>query len=97
MTDPLDKKAMVFISSDTAIARSIVTTPDTPPERVAALRKAFDQVVKDPELLAEAKKSKQDISPMSGEEVQKVVNSIVDTPKEVIDRAKTVLVDPAKK
>ncbi len=97
VTDPLDKKAMIFISSDTAIARSIVTTPDTPPERVAALRKAFDQVVKDPELLAEAKKSKQDMSPMSGEDVQKVVNSIVDTPKEVIERAKTVLVNPAKK
>jgi len=97
VTDPLNKKAMVFMSADTAIARSIVTTPDTPPERVAALRKAFDQAMKDPDLLAEAKRAKQDISPMSGEEVQEIVNSIVNTPPEVVARAKEVLVDNAKK
>ena len=51
------------MSADSAIARSIVTTPDTPPERVAALRRAFDAAMKDPALLAEAEQAQQDISP----------------------------------
>jgi hypothetical protein len=91
--DELNKKALTFMSADTAIARSIVTTPDTPPERVAALRKAFDAVMKDPELLAEAKQAKQDISVSSGIEVQKIANSIVGADPAVVARAKTVLLD----
>jgi tripartite-type tricarboxylate transporter receptor subunit TctC len=90
----LDKKAMIFMSADTAIARPIVTAPGTPPERVAALRKAFDAVMKDPALLAEAKKVKRDISVTPGIEVQRIASSIVNTDSAVVARAKTVLVDP---
>ncbi|MPZ41644.1 MAG: hypothetical protein GEU95_27095 [Rhizobiales bacterium] len=88
----LHKQVLTFISADTAIARSIVTTPDVPAERVAALRAAFDAAIKDPELLKEAAQAKQDISPSSGAEAQKIANSIVDTSPEVIAEAKKVLI-----
>ncbi|MGH6768879.1 MAG: Bug family tripartite tricarboxylate transporter substrate binding protein [Xanthobacteraceae bacterium] len=94
--DELNKKALIFMSADTAIARSIVASPGTPPERVAALRKAFDAAMKDPELLAEAKRAKQDISVVTGIEVQKIANSIVNTEPDVIARAKTVVIDTSK-
>ena len=89
--DELAKQALVFMSADSAIARSIVTTPGTPPERVAALRRAFDAVMKDPELLAEAKQAKQDISTDTGEEVQKIANSIVDTNPAAVAKAKEII------
>jgi tripartite-type tricarboxylate transporter receptor subunit TctC len=92
----IDRAVMVFISAETDIARAIATTPDTPPERVAALRKAFDATMKDPEFLAEAEKSGFDISPVSGVEAQKIATSIVDTPPEVVARAKAILEGPAK-
>ena len=63
-----DREVLRFISADTAISRAAVTTPETPPERVAALRKAFMDTMRDPQFLAEAEKMQVDISPLSGEE-----------------------------
>ena len=44
-------------SADTGITRAFVTTPDTPRQRVDALRRAFDATMKDPQFLAEAEKA----------------------------------------
>ena len=89
--DELSRQAMIFMSADSAIARSIVTTPDTPPERVAALRRAFDAAMKDPALLAEAEQPQQDISTATGEEVQKIANSIVNTNPAAVAKAKEII------
>jgi tripartite-type tricarboxylate transporter receptor subunit TctC len=89
--DDLAKQALVFMSADSAIARSIVTTPGTPPDRVAALRRAFNAVMKDPELLAEAKQAKQDISTATGEEVQAIATSIVNTNPAAVAKAKEII------
>jgi tripartite-type tricarboxylate transporter receptor subunit TctC len=89
----LHKQIMAFISADTAIARSIVTTPDVPAERVAALRQAFDAAMKDPALLKEAAQAQQDINPTSGAEAQEVANSIANASPEVIAEAKKILGD----
>jgi tripartite-type tricarboxylate transporter receptor subunit TctC len=91
-----DRQVLAFISADTGITRAVVTTPDVPPERVAALRRAFDATMKDPEFLAEAERAKMDISPTTGEEVQKVAASIVDTPAPVLTRAKAILEAPVR-
>jgi tripartite-type tricarboxylate transporter receptor subunit TctC len=93
--DELHRQAMVFMSADAAIARSMVTTPDTPPERVAALRRAFDAVMKDPALLAEAKQAHQDISVATGEEAQQIANSIANTNPAAVAKAKEII-DPDK-
>jgi tripartite-type tricarboxylate transporter receptor subunit TctC len=87
----LQKQVMTFISADTAIARAIVTTPDVPADRLAALRAGFDATMKDPELLKEAAQAHQDISPSTGTESQEVANSIVNASPEVIAEAKTIL------
>jgi tripartite-type tricarboxylate transporter receptor subunit TctC len=92
----MDRAVLTFLSADTAIARSLVTTPDTPPERVAALRRAFDATMRDPEFLAEADKALLDIDPMTGEEAQKIADSIVNTPPDVVARAKLLLGDLLK-
>jgi tripartite-type tricarboxylate transporter receptor subunit TctC len=92
----MDRQVLTFLSADTAIARSLVTTPDTPPERVAALRRAFDETVRDPDLLAEAEQAKLDVVPLGGEESQKIADSIVNTPPEVLARAKSLLGDLLK-
>ncbi len=58
--------------------------PGTPKDRVMILRRAFDAATKDPELLAEAKKSKFDISAVSGEEVERLVADIAKLPAELM-------------
>ena len=52
--------------------------------------------MRDPDFLAEAEKATLDVVPMSGEESQKIANAIVDTPPEVIARAKLLLGDLLK-
>jgi tripartite-type tricarboxylate transporter receptor subunit TctC len=92
----MDRQVLTFLSADTAIARALVATPDTPPERVAALRRAFDATMRDPDFLAEAEKATVDIVPMTGEEAQKIADSIVNTPPEVVARTKLLLGDLLK-
>lgn len=91
VSDPKAKQVLRFLSLDTAIARAFVAAPGVPAERVAALRHAFEMALKDPALLAEAAKSKTDISPSSGKEAQEIATEIVDTQPEVVELAKKVL------
>ena len=71
--------------------RPIVAAPGVPPDRVRVLRRAFDQSLKDPELLAEAQKQRMDVDPESGENLQKLAKQILEQPAEVIARVKKVL------
>ena len=86
-----DRQVLEFISADTAISRPLVTNAGAPRERVAALRRAFDATMKDPEFLAEAEKSKTDISPMTGEEAQKIAAATINTPPDVLARANALI------
>jgi tripartite-type tricarboxylate transporter receptor subunit TctC len=86
-----DRKVLAFVSADTEINRAVVTTPDTPPERVDALRRAFDATMKDPLFLAEAQKAGIDINSSTGEEAQRVADFIANTPAAVVTRAKALL------
>lgn len=56
-----------------AMNRLYVLSPGTPREIVQTARKAFMDTLNDPDFRADAKKSKLDIEPMSGEELAKTV------------------------
>jgi len=82
----LDKKVLEMIASRSEVGRAYVTPPGTSAERVRVLRRAFDAMVKDPGFLAEMKKRKFELSPSTGEAVQKVVESVMDAPPAVVER-----------
>jgi tripartite-type tricarboxylate transporter receptor subunit TctC len=69
------------------MARPFLAPPGIPADRAAALRKAFDETMKDPEFLAEADKMKVEISPMSGAEVNAMLAELYATPKGAIEKA----------
>ena len=71
--------------------RPMLATPGVPAERVEALRRAYVQALKDPELLAEARRAKMDIDPVTGEELQTLIQEVMNQPAEVIERAKKFL------
>jgi tripartite-type tricarboxylate transporter receptor subunit TctC len=71
--------------------RPIIAGPGTPPDRANSLRQAFNQAMKDPELLAEAKKGRMDVEPTTGEALEKLANRVLDQPPEVIARVKKIL------
>jgi tripartite-type tricarboxylate transporter receptor subunit TctC len=72
-------------------ARPYVFPPGTPKERVQILRKAFADTMKDPEFIADAQKAKLDLSPLSGEDFEKIVVSFYRTEPEVVARLKDIL------
>lgn len=72
-----DKKVMNFFASAGTVGRSIVAPPGLPPERLAMLRTAFWETVKDEQFLAEARKLKLDVEPMAGEDLRKIAETIV--------------------
>jgi tripartite-type tricarboxylate transporter receptor subunit TctC len=66
------------------IGRSILTTPGVPPERLAALRKAFAAMLSDPEFLAACEKRNLMVDPGSGEEIDGVVRDTLRLPEAVL-------------
>jgi tripartite-type tricarboxylate transporter receptor subunit TctC len=74
-----------------AVGRPLATSPGVPPERVAALRKAFQDTLKDPEFIAEAVKTNSEIRPVPGEELAKHIEKLIGAPQAVKDRMKIVL------
>ena len=71
--------------------RPIVAGPGTSADHVKILRNAFNQSMKDPELLADAQKQKMDVDPESGENLEKLVVKTMQQPSDVIARVKKIL------
>ncbi len=90
-TDPDDRAALKLLSAPTTIGRPLFAPPGVPADRIKALRAAFDATMKDPAFIAEAKANKLDLQPLSGVELQKIVEEIVATPPHVVQRLKTAL------
>jgi tripartite-type tricarboxylate transporter receptor subunit TctC len=90
-TPAAGKRLVQVILTAATLGRPIAVTPGIPPERLKLLRDAYLKTLKDPELMAEAKKQRWDIEPLSGEEMAKLAKEVTTQPKEVIERMKWVL------
>jgi tripartite-type tricarboxylate transporter receptor subunit TctC len=67
--------------------RPFVAPPGVPADRLAALRKAFDETMQDKAYLADAERAKQPVDPLSGEAIAALIRRAYAAPKDVIDRA----------
>lgn len=74
-----------------AITRPYAVAPGTPKERVAMLRKAFAAALKDPELMADAKKLRLDTNPLTGEEIEKIVGQLFKMDASLVKQLKEIL------
>jgi tripartite-type tricarboxylate transporter receptor subunit TctC len=87
-TDDRSKRILNLVSVGPEIGRSIAAEPGIPPQRAAALRRAFMATMADPEFVADIRKRKLTIEPQSGDEVQQTVANAMATPKSLIDQVK---------
>jgi tripartite-type tricarboxylate transporter receptor subunit TctC len=87
-----DRQVMELIYSQLIFGRPYILPPGTPPDRVAALRKAFMAAVQDPETLADAKKMNLDLDALAGDEVQAEVAKAFAMPGRIVERAKQALI-----
>lgn len=81
----------VGIQEPSEYYRPYVLPPGTPRERVDILRKAFQETLKDSDLIADAKKARLDIEPVSGEEMEKMVAGLFKLNLRMIAKLKEIL------
>jgi tripartite-type tricarboxylate transporter receptor subunit TctC len=91
ISDPAKKDELMFSLSWFEAGRPFVAPPGVPVDRVAILRTSFMQMMTSPEMLAEAQKMSLDVTPMSGEEVQALMERLYATPKALIERVRSIM------
>ncbi len=68
-----ERQIFTLVFARQTMGRPFMAPPGVPAERVAALRKAFMDTMKDKDFLAEAERSQLEITPVAGEALQELV------------------------
>jgi tripartite-type tricarboxylate transporter receptor subunit TctC len=77
------------------VGRPLATSPGVPAERIAILRKAFKQTIRDPKFIAEAAAEHMTIRPMTGEQIANLIDGMISAPADVRSRV-TLALEPNK-
>jgi tripartite-type tricarboxylate transporter receptor subunit TctC len=73
------------------VGRSILTTPGVPEDRLAALRAAFQQMLKDPEFVAACAKRNLMLDPASGQDMDAINQETMNLPKPIVEALRRLL------
>jgi tripartite-type tricarboxylate transporter receptor subunit TctC len=90
VNDQESRSALEYLYATQEMGRPFLAPPLVPADRVAALRKAFDETMTDPIFLEDARKSNQEVDAISGLRVQEIVEQLYKTPREIIDRVEAL-------
>jgi len=90
-TNADDKALLELAELPFLMARPFLAPPGVPEAQASILKKAFMDANRDPDYLREAAQMKIDISPLSGDEIAKIVTRIAKTPPDVVARYNTIL------
>lgn len=91
-----DRKVMELYLTQKAVARPVIAPPGVPTDRLAALRTAFMALAQDEEFLADARRTKLEVAPISGEAVDKVIALITSASPETAERLGKAIAPPDK-
>jgi len=86
-----NKKIAEFLAAGTPHARGLAVGPGVPADRVAALRDAFDAMVKDEAFLADAQKRGLAISPRNYKELNELTELIVTASPDFVAKVKKLI------
>jgi tripartite-type tricarboxylate transporter receptor subunit TctC len=90
--DDTDRKAVsLMVSFQQAFGKAYLAPPGVPAEQIKTLRGAFAGVLRDPELLTDAEKLRLEITAQSGEDIQRVVETVYAASADVVDRLKKIV------
>jgi tripartite-type tricarboxylate transporter receptor subunit TctC len=84
------RRILGAVVNATEIGKAILSTPAVPADRTAALRNAFMEMTRDAEFRAELDKMRVELTPMSGEKLQALVQDVGDMSPELIAKIKAV-------
>ena len=91
MKDDAARKVHEMVVSQQAFTRPYFIAMGTPAELVTTLRAAFDATMRDPQYLADAEKSRIDVSPLPGATVQELIGKLHATPRAIVEQARAAI------
>jgi tripartite-type tricarboxylate transporter receptor subunit TctC len=91
VTKEEDKQLFRLIFGPWSYGRPLMAPPNTPADRVAALRAAVQATLQDPQFQADAKRINLEIQPVAPEAIARTVEEIFRTPEPVLQRARQML------
>ena len=90
-TTPDDKQVMAFLSTPAVLGRAVAAPPGIPADRLAVLRKAFDDTMQDADFQKDLISRHLSIGPTEGAEIAAFIEKSVATPKPLVERVKKLL------
>ena len=93
LTSDRDRKVLRALSAAGEVGKPLVLQLSVPEDRVQILRKAFAEMTKDPAFIADADKTRQNVSPTIGDDAVKVVEEIYGSPPDVVEAARAIAND----
>jgi tripartite-type tricarboxylate transporter receptor subunit TctC len=87
---PRDRDIVRLLTASGQLGRPFIASASAPAERIALLRAAFDETVKDPEFLADAGKLRMPVSPKSGQDALGIVQDIYATADDIVQAARKI-------
>jgi tripartite-type tricarboxylate transporter receptor subunit TctC len=97
VSDPVKKQVLTLILIRQEPGRPVAAPPGVPADRLAALRRAFDETMTDPEFIAEAEKLQMEIEPLTATQIHSLLASAYATPKPIVQQAAALLETPGQR
>ena len=91
VTKEQDRQVIELLLSRLSLGRPFIAPPDLPPERLATLRTAFEKMLKDPELLADAQKSGLPVQPILAQEAEDILRRLYQYPPKIVERTRQLV------
>ena len=87
VSDADSKRVLELILIRQEMGRPFAMPPRTPPDRLAIMRQAFMDTLKDPAFVAEAGKLQLEIEPLTGPQIEALLKTAYSAPKPIVARA----------
>ena len=83
-----ERAILSAVMNASEVGTAFFTSPGVPPDRLSALRRAFDATMKDAEFLAEVERMRLGVAPITGEDLQKRVAEVSDLPPGLLEKVR---------
>jgi len=86
-----DRQVAMMLGSASVLGRGLVLPPGAPNKLVKPMRAAFAKITKNKAFIKDAYKRGLEVNPLTGKQIQKIVNDLMDTPKATVKRARALI------
>jgi tripartite-type tricarboxylate transporter receptor subunit TctC len=84
------KQLLNLLNGGDEVGRPFIMSKDVPADHLAIIREAFDDTMKDPAFLADMDKQQLPVHPLTGDQAQKTVSSLIAVPPDIVAKAKPI-------